>query len=617
MIRDIGHPFEEPVRRETWMTDADESASPATFEPVVNATLRDVARLRKLGAGHDVLAEAVAGGLAGLMPGAGAAVFSFVALPHAVTLIGTSGDPSPPSWQEWAAGHREFLVGCAQRPGVVRDVPGHASPAALGRAGHGTPDPIGVAVPIGDSQLWILALAPHADGASGDLREGLRCFGSALRSMFRPERNRPATEGVETVIRRAKQEWELVVDALPQIVCLLDSAGRVVRVNRAIEHWSLGSVVESPGKHFHDLLHPGCDDPGCKLLTGVSVSRQRMRTEARRAYEFRFRDPQLKRIIHVRVGRMREKSEGLHAMAVTSAALIVQDVTALESAKARLEEVNQQLESMVAERTRELADANRDLQNEITRCRAIEDQLRERTAELSQLSTNLINSQEQERKRIARELHDSIGQSLTALKYRLERAIVLERKGSGDGLPAEVERTVLALQEAADEVRRVALDLRPSVLDNLGASSAVAWFCRRFAASYPDLEVAFAGVTARDDEVPGRLETTIFRSLQELLNNVARHAKATRVDVSLRREKKEVILEVADDGVGLQRPLPHAAGAHGGHGTRNLKERAEMTGGRFKLRSGTPSGVVATLRWKLLPEELASPGPRRDRQDGA
>ena len=294
--------------------------------------------------------------------------------------------------------------------------------------------------------------------------------------------------------------------------------------------------------------------------------------------------------------------------------LIVQDVTAFETAKARLEDMNHRLESLVAQRTQELSDANRELQNEITRCRIVEDQLRERTAELSQLSANLINTQEQERKRISRELHDSIGQSLTALKYRLERSIELQRKGDRSAVGEELDRAVRACQDTMDEVRTVALDLRPSVLDNLGAASAVAWFCRSFAASYPDIQMAVSNVTARDDEVPGRLETTIFRSLQELLNNVARHAKATRVTVTLRREPEEVVLEVSDNGVGLQGPLPGAAGPRGGHGTRNLKERAEMTGGRFELHPGVPNGVVASIRWKLLPGELQGSGdtPKRE-----
>jgi signal transduction histidine kinase len=445
-------------------------------------------------------------------------------------------------------------------------------------------------------------VTPPADSTVQDLNETVRCFGGVLRSVLRQEPAPPSQDSVEQAVRRAKQEWELTVDALPHVVCLLDSAGRVLRANRAIERWSLGTVEDARGKHFHDLLHPDCVDPECPVLTGVGLSRKRMQSERRRAYEFQLSDRALQRTVRVRVGRMLGSSEQLQAVSATCAVLVVQDVTALELAKTRLAKLNAELESRVEERTRELADANRELQNEISRCTIAEEQLRQRSAELSQLSASLMNTQEQERKRISRELHDSIGQSLTALKFGLERAVELDRQGSRQAVIEQLQKSIGSVQATMDDVRTVALDLRPSVLDDLGAASAVAWFCRNFSASYPGIKVVISNVTARDNEVPARLATAIFRSLQELLNNVARHSQATRVSVALRREPRRVVLEVGDNGIGLQGPLPEPS-ARGGHGTRNLRERAEMTGGTFELRSGSPRGVVASISWMLLPGE--------------
>ena len=139
--------------------------------------------------------------------------------------------------------------------------------------------------------------------------------------------------------------------------------------------------------------------------------------------------------------------------------------------------MNSELELRVEERTRELAEANRELQDEIARRAATEEQLRDKSSELAALSAGLMNAQEQERKRISRELHDSVGQSLNALKYGLERAAELERQGQHAGTRDALQKSIATAQETMNEVRGIALDLRPSVLDNLGAASAVAWFC--------------------------------------------------------------------------------------------------------------------------------------------
>jgi signal transduction histidine kinase len=215
-----------------------------------------------------------------------------------------------------------------------------------------------------------------------------------------------------------------------------------------------------------------------------------------------------------------------------------------------------------------------------------------------------MQAQEQERTRISRELHDSVGQSLNALKYGLELAAELERQGQHSGTRDALEKSIATTKETMNEVRGIAHDLRPSVLDNLGAASAVAWFARAFESSYPELEV-IPEIALRDDQVPARLATTIFRSLQELLNNVARHARARRVCVSLRLDDGRVLLEVRDDGVGPQGSA-HTTKAGEGQGMRNLRERAQSSGGTFELVAGSPHGAVARIGWILSPGESAA-----------
>jgi two-component system NarL family sensor kinase len=145
------------------------------------------------------------------------------------------------------------------------------------------------------------------------------------------------------------------------------------------------------------------------------------------------------------------------------------------------------------------------------------------------------------------------------------------------------------------------MNLRPPVLDNLGAASATLWFCREFAAIYPDISVR-TEVSAQNAEIPARIATHLFRCVQELLNNVAKHAAAKTVWVTLQRDAAALQLEVRDDGHGMAgNTTDHSKLL--GSGIRNLRERAEMTGGNFSLTSLNGSGAVARITWPLEAKE--------------
>jgi signal transduction histidine kinase len=266
--------------------------------------------------------------------------------------------------------------------------------------------------------------------------------------------------------------------------------------------------------------------------------------------------------------------------------------------------LNESLEARVQARTSELEHANRDLQNEIVRRELAEDALRQSRNDLALLSQQLIKAQENERRRISQELHDSVGQSLSAIKYSLERATELHRKGRTADAQPLLARTVQRVQETISEIRSIAMNLRPSVLDDLGVASALAWLCREFSETYAHIGM-HTSISAVDGDVPHRLATTVFRCTQELLNNVAKHAKATHVSVALSRETSTVILIVCDDGVGL--PDASSSGSFSnGHGIRNLRERTQMTGGKLTLVSEPGCGTRARIDWLLTPDELSA-----------
>jgi signal transduction histidine kinase len=284
----------------------------------------------------------------------------------------------------------------------------------------------------------------------------------------------------------------------------------------------------------------------------------------------------------------------------TLSVAVIADVTALHLAREALSTINQELETRVRSRTAEHAESNRDLQNEIARREGAEQALRSSRNDLATLSHQLMIAQEAERKRIARELHDSVGQQLSAIKYTLERVeTCIER---GEEARPQIAGAIEALRGTMDDLRTIAMNLRPAVLDDLGAVSAVSWFCRQFVQNYPDLLLS-EQVSAGDADVPERLSTAVFRSLQEMLNNVAKHAQAREVTVILSRAPGQLVLEVEDDGIGVQSRAPDAS-TRTGRGLRNLRERASMTGGVLTVGSGTKgAGTRVRIEWQLVAAE--------------
>jgi len=410
--------------------------------------------------------------------------------------------------------------------------------------------------------------------------------------------NASDTTITRAAIARAKVEWEYTVDTLPHLICLLDSAGFVVRVNRVVERWDLGAIGDLLGRDLHGVLHAQCPGRGCALLGAV--------TEAWAALgrgepaEFELRDALLERALQVSLRR--SSAEGDNTADAMSVA-IVSDVTALHLAREALNTMNSELEIRVRQRTAELTDAIRDLRNEIVRRETAEQALRRSRNDLATLSRQLMTAQEKERKRIARELHDSVGQQLSAVKYSLERAELAQQQARPHETQAILQRAIASLQDTLAELRSIAMNLRPQVLDDLGAASAVSWFCREFAQSYPMLGVR-ESLAVVDADIPDRLGTAVFRSVQELLNNVAKHARAHQVTISLARALDRLVLEVADDGVGLG-ATAWSTTVGGGRGIHNLREQAAMTGGEFSLRSGDAgSGTRARVEWRLVGGEV-------------
>jgi two-component system sensor histidine kinase UhpB len=221
--------------------------------------------------------------------------------------------------------------------------------------------------------------------------------------------------------------------------------------------------------------------------------------------------------------------------------------------------------------------------------------IQEDQRQLQMMTARVINAQENERKRIARELHDEASQSLTAMIMGLEAA----RQAAPSGDQA-LQQNLSGLKELAaatlEELRKLALDLRPTMLDDLGLIPAVRWLSRT-ARERGNLTVNFIlnGFEEQERLAP-EMETCLFRITQECLTNILKHANASAVDIKLERFEADALnawpgvrLTVRDDGRGFDRAAARAKAYRGGHlGLFDIEERATLLGGQVKIGPASP-----------------------------
>ena len=235
---------------------------------------------------------------------------------------------------------------------------------------------------------------------------------------------------------------------------------------------------------------------------------------------------------------------------------------------------------------------------DVTERKRAEQAVLESREALHRLSARLMSAQESERQRVANELHDSIGQTLSAVKFMVERAIVEQESRNNQG-NSTLHTVVPMLQDAVEEVRRISMALRPTTLDDLGLLATIAWFVREFQAAYPFMKVE-RQIEVEEFEVPELLKTNIFRILQEALNNAAKHSEATRVWVTLRMLLGDLQLLVRDNGIGFDQEALRAPSSAGGFGLISMRERAELFGGSLIITSVLHEGTVIHAGWPLL-----------------
>lgn len=271
----------------------------------------------------------------------------------------------------------------------------------------------------------------------------------------------------------------------------------------------------------------------------------------------------------------------------------------LHKANAELRIAREELEKRVQERTAELSTANIQLIEENRERQRAEKALRKSQKELLHLSSRLLDAQEDERKRIATDLHDGLAQTLSAIDVWVGEAVDEIRVEDTTAAQKSLESARKLAQQAIDEVQRISKHLRPAMLDNLGVVDTIRWSCKEFKKVHPNIGIRI-DLDVREIDVPEALKIVIFRILQEAMNNIAKHSHATRVSLSLKLANNHLTFTIKDNGRGFdQKEVIQDKSSTKGLGLESMKERAEFSGGTFAITSQTGTGTTIQANWPV------------------
>jgi two-component system sensor histidine kinase UhpB len=365
----------------------------------------------------------------------------------------------------------------------------------------------------------------------------------------------------EEALRASEEQYRRFFELGAIGMCETDPAtGRLLRVNDRHCEITGYSREEMLGKTMRDLAHPEDREADWEKFTRMVRGEAPEYSNEKRYIR---RDGQ---VIWVRAAARVIRDENGNPVRTVG---VLMDITERKRAEERLRNINEELERVVAKRTEELR----------------------------RLSAKLLAAQEEERSRIALEIHDGFGASLSAAKYRMEDAI---RQGGGD---RRLEAVTSILQGAIEESRRLQMSLRPAMLDDLGLLPTLGWLCRETEKSYPELRIE-KQLEVEEHRTPDSVKTQVFRIVQEALHNVAKHSGATLVHLCLREAGGRLELILRDNGQGFDVEEAYAREVTvRGLGLVSMRERVELSGGAFSVESRPGEGTAIRAGWPLQRDE--------------
>ncbi len=232
---------------------------------------------------------------------------------------------------------------------------------------------------------------------------------------------------------------------------------------------------------------------------------------------------------------------------------------------------------------------------DITVRKRIEEELRSTEAERRALYQLLVNAQDLERRRIAAELHDSIGSGLTAIKVALDKK--LQEPSYDPETGTSIEKIIEMVRNLAGDNRRISQNLHPSIIDDLGVCAALKGLCRENGELYSDVIIELS-VDVPESSIPHDRKLVIYRIVQEALNNALKYSGGHRIEVRLGRSSDGMVLSISDNGQGMDASNANTTDRFaGGAGLKNLSERTLMSGGRFDVESPPGGGTTVRAVW--------------------
>ncbi len=384
----------------------------------------------------------------------------------------------------------------------------------------------------------------------------------------------------EAALRESEARFRNMADHAPVMIWVTDPAGACTYVNERWCHFTGTSPEHSFGLGWLDSVHPDDREKAGSAFLSANTKNEAFRAE----YRLWRHDGAYRWVIDSAAPRF--GPDGAYLGYVGS----VLDVTDEKRAEEEVRRARDELDLRVRERTAELTEALAALgrQEEVRK----------------ELLRRVVTVQEDERRRISRELHDQMGQQLTALMLRLR----LAKDSAGEGSPLREQLRWLEDHAAliSRDVHRVALELRPTALDDLGLPEALA--------HYADEWTRRSGVAAElrvnglgEDRLPPLVETTIYRAVQEAMTNVLKHAEAARVVVSLNRLKDSASVIIEDDGKGFDGEGAMESDSRARLGLLGMKERVAFAGGTLAIESSPGAGTSVLIR---IPIQSTEEGPR-------
>ncbi len=215
------------------------------------------------------------------------------------------------------------------------------------------------------------------------------------------------------------------------------------------------------------------------------------------------------------------------------------------------------------------------------------------------MANQLLTIQENERKRIATDLHDGLGQSLNMIKFALTETEKLLAAGAVSEASASLQRLKQNVHGVLDEARQISMDLRPPMLDDIGLLATLSWFCRELETTCPAIKVE-KDINVLESHVPDQLKITIFRIAQEASSNIVKYAKANRIRITLRKADDVLHFTIEDNGVGFDpEGVAIRTGSDRGLGLLSMKERAGLSGGSYSMKSVQGEGTRIQVSWRF------------------